>query len=196
MASLGAQYSLLDCNCLLTCWVHIHWTLSWCNKSAHHTPACQQPSSVLSTLPSSLTHTTLFTTRILVLKFVNEGVILEEIHDSHFPRKRGILVLTSVNLEKNGLYFNSSVLQWKSLKRVFIWAEKSVFYCKKGVHFELKSQYFIVKNGLFSDEKSVFCHKKGGHFQNGEQGWVPLCPLSEGVGIIWWWTLACQRSRD
>ncbi len=73
----------------------------------------------------------------------------------------------------------SSVLPWK---RGFIWAEKSVFYCKKGVHFGLKSQSFIAKKGSFWAEKSVFCCKKGGHFQTREQGWVPLFPVSEGAG--------------
>ncbi len=67
-------------------------------------------------------------------------------------------------------------------KRVFIWAEKSVFYRKKGVHFELKSLCFIAKKGLFWAQKSVFYHKKGGHFQTGKQGWVPRFPLSEGAG--------------
>ncbi len=53
-------------------------------------------------------HSYYFTTRILVLKFANKGVFFEEIQDSHFHRKGGILVFTSVNLEKKGLF--SSVL--------------------------------------------------------------------------------------
>ncbi len=69
-------------------------------------------------------------------------------------------------------------------KRGFIWAEKSLFYCKKGIEFVLKSQCFIMKKGSFWAEKSVFCHKKGGHFQTGEQEWVPLFPVSEGAGGI------------
>ncbi len=48
-----------------------------------------------------------------------------------------------------------------------LWTEKSVFYCEKG---------------LFWAEKSVFYCKKGGHFQTGEQGWVPLFPVSEAAG--------------
>ncbi len=36
-----------------------------------------------------LPHSYYFTTRILVLKFVNKGVFFEEFQDSHFPRKRG-----------------------------------------------------------------------------------------------------------
>ncbi len=52
---------------------------------------------------------------------------------------------------------------------------------KKGVHFGLKSQCFIEKKGSFRAEKSVFLHEKGGHFQTGEQGWVPLFPVSEEI---------------
>ncbi len=43
-------------------------------------------------LKPQLPHSYYFTTRILVLKFVNKGVFFEEIQDSHFPRKGGILV--------------------------------------------------------------------------------------------------------
>ncbi len=58
-----------------------------------------------------------FTTRILVLKFVNKGVFYEEIQDSHFLRKRG--------------YFGT---------RLLVFGEKWVnfdvqcFTVKKGVH--------------------------------------------------------------
>ncbi len=63
-----------------------------------------------------------------------------------------------MNLVKNGLILMSSVLLGKW---VFIWAEKSVFYHKKGVHFGLKRQCFINKKRSFCSEKSVFCGKKG-----------------------------------
>ncbi len=56
------------------------------------------------------------------------------------------------------------------------------FTMKKGVHFGLKSQCFILKKGSFSVEKSVFCHKKEGDFHAGQQGWVPIFPVSEGAG--------------
>ncbi len=92
---------------------------------------------------SQLPHSYYFTTRILFLKFTNKGVFFEEIQDSHFPRKGGILVLTSMNLEKEGLILMSSVLLWKW---EFIWTEKSVFYHKKGCS--------------FWTEKSVFCCEK------------------------------------
>ncbi len=58
-----------------------------------------------------------------------------------------------------------------------------MFYHKKGVHFELKSQCFITKKGSFCAEKSVFCCKKGGHLQTGEQGWVAFFSVIEGAGI-------------
>ncbi len=87
------------------------------------------------------------------------------------------MVLSSLNLEKKGLILMSIVL---------LWAEKSLFYCKKGIEFVLKSQCFIMKKGSFLAEKSVFCHKKGGHFQTGEQEWVPLFPVSEGAGVLPW----------
>ncbi len=119
-----------------------------------------------------------FTTCILVLKFANKAVCFEEIQDSHFPRKRGILVLTSVNLEKKGLIL------------------MSVFYCENGVHlgwkvivlakkrvnFGLKSQCFITKKGSLWAEKLVFCRIKGGNFQTAEQEWVPRFPVIEGAG--------------
>ncbi len=75
----------------------------------------------------------------------------------------------------------SSVLLWKG---EFIGAEKSVFFCEKGVYFRRKSQCFIKKKGSFWAEKLVFCHKKGGHFQTEEQGWVPFFPVSEGAGNL------------
>ncbi len=62
---------------------------------------------------TQLPHSYYFTTCILVLKCTNNGVFFEEIQDLHFPRKGGILALTSVNLEKNGLIVMSSVLPWK-----------------------------------------------------------------------------------
>ncbi len=30
----------------------------------------------------------------------------------------------------------------------------------------------------------MFCSKKGGNFQTGEEGWVPLFPVSKGAGVI------------
>ncbi len=47
------------------------------------------------------------------------------------------------------------------------------FTAKKGNHFGLKSQCFIVQKGRF-ELKSQCSPQKGGHFQTGEQGWVPF----------------------
>ncbi len=74
-----------------------------------------------------------------------------------------------------------------------------MFFCEKECSFGLKSQCFTTKKGFiwnwkvsvlswkkgsFWAEKSVFCRKRGGHFQTGEQGWVPLSPVSEGARLI------------
>ncbi len=55
--------------------------------------------------PSSLTHTI-----CMILLYhpqpsskIRERVFFEDIQDSYFPRKRVILVLTSVNFERKGL---------------------------------------------------------------------------------------------
>ncbi len=96
-----------------------------------------------------LPHSHYFTTRILVLKFTNKGVLFEEIKDSHFPRKGGILVLISMNLEKKGANFD---VQCFTVKRVFSCSfglKSQCFTTKKWVHFELKSRCFIAKKWLF-----------------------------------------------
>ncbi len=130
--------------------------------------------------PSSLTHTTL--TSILVLKFTNKGVFFEEIQDSHFPRKRGYFGNHVCEFGEKGLILMSSVLPWKG---GFIWATKLVFYSKKGGSFWTEKSVFYHEKELFWAEKSVFCHKKGSYCQTGEQGWIPLFPVSEGArGIM------------
>ncbi len=37
------------------------------------------------------------------------------------------------------------------------------------------------KRGRFKPKSQCFAIKKGGNFQTGEQGWVPLFPMSEGA---------------
>ncbi len=67
----------------------------------------------------------------------------------------------------------------------------------KGCSFALKSHVLLQKRGFILDWKvSVLSRKrgrfelksvlpqKGGHFQTGEQGWVPLFPVSEGVYLV------------
>ncbi len=122
-----------------------------------------------------------FNTCILVLKFLNKGVFFEEIQDSHFPRK----------IKRR--YFGTHLLKFREQGVNF---DVQCFIVKRGGSFGLKSQCFTTKRGFILDWKisvlsrkrgrfelkSVFCHKKGGHFQTGEQGWVPLFPMSEGAG--------------
>ncbi len=134
---------------------------------------------------SQLPHSYYFTTHILVLKFANKGVILRKSRIRIFLEEGGILVLTSMNLEKKGLILISSVLLWKW---GFIWAEKSVFYHEKGGSFWTEKSVFYREKGAVWAEKSVFCRKKGGNFQTGEQGWVPLFQVSEGAGVQLWWS--------
>ncbi len=108
---------------------------------------------------SQLPHSYYFTRRILVLKFVNKGVFFEEIRIRIFLEKGGILVLTSMNLEKKGLFFMSSVLPWKG---GFIWANKSVFYLKEGGSFWTQKSVLHRKKGVVLNWKvSVFAAKKG-----------------------------------
>ncbi len=52
-------------------------------------------------------------------------------------------------------------VQCITVKGRFIWAEKSVFYYKKGVYFGLKSQCFIAKRFLFELKSQRFAPKKG-----------------------------------
>ncbi len=133
-------------------------------------------------LYAQLPHSYYFTTGILVLKFVNKGVFLEEIQDSHFPRKRGYFRTHLREFGENGFNFDVQCftmkkglhLSWKvsvlSKKRGSFWTEKSVFYHEKGV--------------ILSEKFSVL-PQKGVHFQTGEQGWVPLYPVVEGAGAVW-----------
>ncbi len=55
-------------------------------------------------------HPYYFTTRNLVLKFVNKGYFLRKSWIRIFLEKGGILVLTSLNLEKKGLIVMFSIL--------------------------------------------------------------------------------------
>ncbi len=66
-----------------------------------------------------LPHSYYFTTCILVLKFANKGVFLEEIQDSHFPRKRG--------------YFGTHLCEFREKGVNF---DVQCFTMKKGVHLD------------------------------------------------------------
>ncbi len=111
---------------------------------------------------AQLPHSYYFTTCILVLKFVNKGVFLEDIQDLHFPRKRGYFGThllefgeKTVNFDVQCFTVKKGVhLRWKvsvlSQKEGSFWTKQSVFYSEKGVVLSWKV---------------VFCCKKGGHFQ-------------------------------
>ncbi len=114
---------------------------------------------------AQLPHSYYFTTCILVLNFSNKGLFFEEIQDSHFLEKRGILVLTSINFEKKGFIFMSSVLLWK--KGVHLGWKVSVLLQKKG--FILDWKVFYHEKGVILSWKVSVLPQKGGHFQTGEQ---------------------------
>ncbi len=91
-----------------------------------------------------LPHSYCFTTRILVLKYANKGVFFKEIQDLHFPIKRGNFGTYLREFGEKGVNFD---VQCFTMKRGFIWAQKSVFYHKK--------------RGSSWTEKSVFYRDKG-----------------------------------
>ncbi len=64
----------------------------------------------------------------------------------------------------------------------FIWADKSVFYYKKGVHFGLKSQCFVSKSGHFELKSQCFATKKGVIFKLENKDGFPFYSVSEGAG--------------
>ncbi len=98
----------------------------------------------LTWFSAQLTHSYYFSTHTLVLKFVNKGVFFEEIQDSHFPKKKGYFGTHLLECGEKGVNVD---VQCFTVKRGFIWAEKSVFYCKRG--------------GSPWTEKSVFYREKG-----------------------------------
>ncbi len=125
-----------------------------------------------------LPHSYYFTTRILVLKFVNKWVFFEEIQDSHFPRKRGYFGTHLSEFGEKGVNFD---VQCFTVKRGVHLGFKVRVYCKKGGSFWTEKLVFIAKKGSFWVKKSVFCHKKGVilKLENKE----PLFPVSEGSGV-------------
>ncbi len=116
--------------------------------------------------PTQLPHLYYFKTHILVLKFVRKSRI------RIFLVKVGILVLTSLDLEKKGLNLMYSVLLWKKgvhcgwkvsvlpQKRGFILDWKVSVLSWKGSHFELRSQCFATKKGVIFKLEN----KDGYHF--------------------------------
>ncbi len=135
---------------------------------------------------SKLSHSYCFTTCILVLKFKNKWVFFEEIKESHFPRKGGILVLTSVNLEKKGVILMSSVLPWKG---GFIWAKKSVFYSKKRRSSWTEKSVLYREKGVVLSWKVSALTQKRGSFSNWRTRMGTTFSSewgSRGLGLSWW----------
>ncbi len=64
----------------------------------------------------------------------------------HFHRKGGYFGTHLPEFGEKGVNLD---VQCFIVKRGFIWAEKSVFFNKKGVRFGLNSQCVIAKKGLF-----------------------------------------------
>ncbi len=106
-----------------------------------------------------LPHSYYFTTSILVLKFANKGVFLEEIQDSHFPRKRGYFGTHLCEFREKGVNFD--VQRFTMKKGVHLDWNVCVLLQKGGVHFGLKSLCFITKKGSFWAESQCFAAKKG-----------------------------------
>ncbi len=59
-----------------------------------------------------------------------------------------------------------------------------MFYRKKGGSFWTEKCVLSRKRGCFELKSQYFAAKKGSNFQTGEQGWVPLFPMSEGAWVL------------
>ncbi len=111
---------------------------------------------------TQLPHSYYFTTRILVLTFVNKGIFFEEIQDSHFLRKRRYF---GTHLREFGGKCVIFYVQHFTVKRGVHLGWQVRVYHKKGVHFGLKSPCFIAKKGYFELKSQRFA-TKGGSFSN------------------------------
>ncbi len=95
---------------------------------------------------AQLPHSYYFTTRILVLKFVNKRELFEEIQDLHFPRKRGYFGTHLLEFGEKEVNFDVqcfTVKKWGSFR-----LKSQCFISKKVVHFGLKSQCFYGEKGV------------------------------------------------
>ncbi len=95
----SSRYCVAQTNMLMNDYIHfqnVGFKISWhiaqtiCPSSRSHLYGQRLRMLKYGMLQSQLPHSYYFTTCILVLKFVNKGVFLEEIQDSHFPRKKGV----------------------------------------------------------------------------------------------------------
>ncbi len=128
---------------------------------------------------TQIPHSYYFTTRILVLKFVNKGVLFEEIQDSHFHRKRGYFGTQLLEFGEKGVNFDVqcfTMKKWGSFR-----LKSQCFTSKRGLILDWKVSVLSWKRSCFELKSQVFCRKRGGYFQSGEQGWVPLFAVSEGA---------------
>ncbi len=91
---------------------------------------------------AQLPHSYYFTTRILVLKFVNKRVFFEEIQDLHSPRKRG--------------YFGTHLHEFGGKG---VNCDVQCFTVKRGVHLDRNVSVLPQKRRSFWNEKSVFYHE-------------------------------------
>ncbi len=150
------------------CWENMKWHINWTKIEIWHFfiyVSWWSRRHLLMDymrLYAQLPHSYYFTTRILVLKFMNKGVFFLGNPGFGFPRKRGYFGTHLREFGEKGVIL---YVQCFTVKRwVHLGWQVSVLR-QKGVHFGLKSQYFIAKKGSFWAEKSVFCHKKK-HFSS------------------------------
>ncbi len=105
-----------------------------------------------------LPHSYYFTTCILVLKFTNKGVYLEEIQDSHFPRK-GIFWYQSLWIGEKGVNFDVQCFTVKM--RVHLGWKVSVLPQKRGLILDWRVSVLLRKRGRFKPKSQCFAIKKG-----------------------------------
>ncbi len=155
---------------------HLNWIVMsqisverprWLNSS-NSSKFYQKPmvEPLIDVTKSQLPQSNYFTTRILVLKFVNKGVIFWGNPGFAFSYKNGgILVITFVNLEKKGVFFMSSVLPWTGgslglkvivlpQKRGFILDWKVSVLSRKGVVLSWKFSVLQQKKRSFSNSRT------------------------------------------
>ncbi len=108
---------------------------------------------------AQLHHSYCFTTRILVLKFVNKGVFLEEIQDSYFPWKRGYFGIHLRELGEKGVTFEVQCFTMK--RRVHLGWKVSVLLQKRGFILDWKVSVLLRKSGNFELKSQCFATKKG-----------------------------------
>ncbi len=135
------------CREMLTILYSFRWLLI---KNMRKWDGCTSP---------QLPHSYYFTTRILVLKFMNKVVFFEEIQDSHFPRKREYFGThlrefgeKGVNFDVQCFSFGLKIQCFTAKKGGSFWTETSVFYREKGVVLSWKVSVLLQKGVIFKLE--------------------------------------------